>query len=73
MQTMKYDYRFNVWPHETWGHPRELFDLFRLLNGRLELTFTETEFEMFRSKLSHIGYTLRGVVRVPHQEVEVVL
>lgn len=70
---MKYDYRFDVWPCETWGWPRCLFDTFRLLNRRIERTFTEAEFEDYRSRMNHAGFSLRGIVRAPHQEEEGVL
>jgi hypothetical protein len=70
---MRYVYTFSVWPDETWGFGRALFDVFRLLNARVEMPFTEAEFERFRSGLSHDGFTLRAVVRVPYSEPEVVL
>lgn len=70
---MKFSYTFNVWPDEVWGFDRALFDVFRLLNTRVQMTFTEAEWEAFRSRLSHHGFTLRAVVRVPYREPEVVL
>lgn len=70
---MKYVYTFSIWPHEKWGFCRDLFDVFRLINPRVEMPFTEAEFEMFRSRMSHDGFTLRAVVRVPHQEPEVII
>jgi len=70
---MKYAYRFSLWPDETWGFNSALFDVFLLFNTRVELTFTEAEFEAFRSQLSHDGFTMRGIVRVQYQEPEVVL
>ena len=64
----------------TWkkGTPVELFngrDLagWKGLNPRVEMTFTVEEFEMFRSRMSHDGFTLRAIVRVPHREPEVIL
>jgi hypothetical protein len=70
---VKYLYAFSVWPAETWGFDRALFDVFRLLNTRVEMPFTQAEFESFRSRLSHDGFTMRAVVRTPHREPEVVL
>lgn len=69
---MKYVYTFSIWPDETWGFSRALFDMFRLINPRVEMPFTEADFERFRSGLGHDGFTVRGVVRVPHHEPEVV-
>jgi hypothetical protein len=70
---MKYVYTFTIWPSEDWGFSRPLFDLFRILNTRVELPFTEEEFEKFRSALSHDGFTVRAIVRVPYNKPEVVL
>lgn len=69
----KYVYTFNVWPSDGMGFQREMFDVFRLLNTRVEMPFTEEEFEIFRAALIFSGFTLRAVVRVPHHEPEVVL
>lgn len=69
---MKYDYSFCVWPCEGWGHPKELFDVFRMY-GRLVLTFTSAEFEAFRSSLDRAGFGLREVERVPYHEPESIL
>lgn len=73
MDTRKYTYEFSVWPAETWGFKRAMFDLFRMLNGRVEMPFTEAEFERFRSELNHDGFTLREIERVPYHEPEGVL
>lgn len=70
---MKYTYTFDVWPNEVWGFNRALFDVFRLLTPRVELPFTEEEFERFKSMLWHDGFRVTGVVRVPYNEPEVVL
>lgn len=67
---MKYSYCFTVWPDETWGFTRAIFDLFRYINTNVEMTFTEAEFERFRSMLSHDGFTLREVTRAPYAEPE---
>lgn len=66
----KYAYSFCAWPSETWGFKRAMFDLFRMLNGRVEMTFTEREFEQFRSQLGHDGFTLREIERVPYHDPE---
>jgi hypothetical protein len=71
--TAKYDYTFSVWPAERWGFSGALFDLFRLLSPRAEMTFTAEEFEGFRSALNRNGFTLRAVVRVPHHDPETIL
>lgn len=71
---MKYTYSFSVWPDETWSSiERPVFDLFRMLNMRVEMEFTKDEFERFRSGLSHHGLTLREVERVPAAKPEMVL
>jgi hypothetical protein len=70
---MRYNYTFSIWPDEGYGHNRELFDVFRLLNTRVEMTFTEFEFANFRTKLSGDGFTVRAITRVPWQSPEVVL
>jgi hypothetical protein len=69
---MKYVYTFSIWPDETWGFSRALFDTLRLVNTRVEMTFTEAEFEQYRSALNRDGFTLRAIVRVPYREPEVV-
>jgi hypothetical protein len=69
----KYVYTFSIWPAEGWGFGRDLHDVFRLLSPRVEMPFTEAEWERFRSALNRDGFTLRAVVRVPHHEPEVVL
>lgn len=71
---MKYVYEFSVWPSETWGFKRSLFELFRSFAvNRIAMEFTEAEFELFRSSLNHDGFTLREVSRVPFHEPESVL
>lgn len=57
-------YSFSVWPDEKWGFDTSIFDLFRMLTGRVEMEFTERDFELFRSRLSHHGLTLREIERV---------
>lgn len=66
----KYAYSFSVWPDESWGFKPALFDLFKMLNSRVEMVFTEREFERFRSELNHDGLTLREVERWRYAEPE---
>jgi hypothetical protein len=67
---MKYVYSFVVWPDETWNFDRAVYDLFRVLTSRVEMHFTEGEFERFRSALSHHGLTLREATRRPYVRPE---
>jgi hypothetical protein len=67
---VKYVYSFVVWPDETWDFDRAVFDLFRVLTARVEMHFTEQEFETFRSRLSHHGLTIREVTRRPYVQPE---
>ena len=69
---MKHIYTFSLWPDETCGFNRALFDVFRLLSTRVAMPFTPEEFEVFRRKLATDGFTLRAVTRVPYQEPEIV-
>jgi len=66
-------YSFSVWPDEDWNFGSSVYALFRMMTGRIEMTFTNDAFERFRSELSHHGLTLREVERVPHCEPEKVL
>ena len=65
-----YDYSFSVWPSETWGFPRDMFDLFGCLNARVEMAMTPERFESFRSTMSHQGFTIREIERIPHHDPE---
>ena len=67
---MKYVYSFTVWPDEMWDFDRAVFQLFDILTSRIEMNFTEKEFELFRSRLSHHGFTLREVTRRPYVQPE---
>ena len=69
---MKYVYTFSAWPSETWGFKPALFDLFQFIAGRVEMVFTEADFETFRSTLNHDGFTLREVERWPWHEPKTV-
>jgi hypothetical protein len=72
-EPVKYVYSFQVWPDETWSFDPAVYELFRMMRGRIELEFTAADFERFRSGLSHHGLTLREVERVPYNEPESVL
>ena len=67
---MRYTYSFSVWPDEGWRFERPVYDLFRVLEPRAAMDFTEPEFERFRSGLSHGGLTLREIERIPFHEPE---
>ena len=67
---MKYTYSFVTWPDETWDFDRAVFELFDILSARVEMHFSEKEFESFRSRLSHHGFTLREVTRRPYVQPE---
>jgi hypothetical protein len=69
---MDYLYTFSVWPSETWGFDRAVFQLFEVLAGRVEMQFRPEEFEAFRSALNRHGLTLREVERVRHEKPETV-
>ena len=66
----KWNYSFQVWPDETWKFDHAVIELFKAMRGRIELTFTDRQFERFRSGLSHHGLTLREVERVPYHDPE---
>lgn len=73
---VKYDYTFAVWPDET--NPRvraytAIFCLFRHMNTRSTMEFTEREFNDFREELFKVGLTLREIERVPHCDPETVV
>jgi len=69
----QFDYSFSVWPSETWTFEKSVFTLFECMKGRVKFTFTEREFEMFRSSVGHSGFTLREIERVPYSEPESIL
>jgi hypothetical protein len=72
-QEQEFSYSFSPWPDETWNFDPAVIELFRMMNGRIELQFTPRAFERFRSGLSHHGITLREITRVPIAEPEPVL
>lgn len=61
-----FNYSFSVWPDEKWSFPHSVFTVFEALNGRIELTLAEPDFERLRSELSHHGITVREIERVPY-------
>jgi hypothetical protein len=68
----RYVYCFSPWPDETRGFPATVFDLFRMLQTRVEMEFTEVEFHNFRDSLAVHGITLREIERRPYHEPETV-
>ena len=70
MNVTIYTYAFSPWPDETWNLDPAVYKLFRFIGARVEQQFTETEFEAFRSGLSHHGLTLREVDRWPYHTPE---
>lgn len=65
-----YAYSFSVWPSETWGFDKAVFQVFEAMGARVEMPFTPEEFERFRSSLSHSGFTLREIERALYHEPE---
>jgi len=66
-----FDYGFCVWPDETSPRMRAnkaVFDLFRHMQMRQVMEFTERQFNDFREEISKVGLTLREIERVPHLE-----
>jgi hypothetical protein len=68
----RFVYGFSVWPDETWTFDQAVYRVFEIMSSRVELDFSESEFERFRSGLSHHGLTLREVERVPYIEPEAI-
>ena len=66
----KFIYSFSPWPDETSGHRTSLFDLFRVIGTRSEMTFLESDFLVFQQELSDSGITLREIERVPISAAE---
>lgn len=51
---------------------RAMYQLFGMMGTRVEMDFTEAEFERFRSGLSHHGITLREIERWSTPKMEIV-
>jgi hypothetical protein len=66
-------YGFSVWPCEGWGHTSHLFKVFDFLKGRIEIEFTKSQFESFRSGLNRDGFSLREIERFPYNPPETIL
>jgi hypothetical protein len=73
MPEPRYVYTFWLWPNNGQGLDSALLKVFRLLDTRVTMFFTEAEFKAFRSELSSDGFTLRAIRRTPYSEPEVVL
>ena len=69
---MKWVYEFSVWPTER-GFCKSVYVLFEHLLTRVQMEFTEEEFEFFRESINQNGFTLREIERVPWQKKEIVL
>lgn len=69
---MKWVYEFTVWPAEQ-GFCKSVYDLFDHMMTRVQMEFTEEEFEFFRESINQHGLTLREIERVPFQKRETVL
>ena len=70
--TMKWVYEFSVWPAEH-GFCKSVYVLFEQLMTRVQMEFTEEEFEFFRESINQHGITLREIERFRYQEKETVL
>jgi hypothetical protein len=73
MVAARYTYGFTVWPDETWKFDPAVYTVFQVMGGRVQMDFSEPEFERFRSGLSHHGLTMREIERVPYSDPETVL
>lgn len=47
-----------------------LIELFKMFDCRLEVTYTEPDFNIFRKKLADHGIQLKEIERVPYQKWE---
>ena len=63
--TFESSFSFTPWPVEDRDFPPAMFDLFRTLTCRVEMSFTELQFEEFQKSLFEAGITLREVERIP--------
>ena len=67
----RYVYSFTAWPDETRNRELALYDLFRALGSRIEMTFHEHEFHKFKQGLLIEGITLREVERLPSSHLDI--
>ena len=63
--TIESGFSFTPWPVEDRDFPPAMFDLFRTLTCRVEMSFTEVQFEVFQKSLFDAGITLREIERIP--------
>jgi hypothetical protein len=64
-------YSFVAWPEGGLDrNPPAVFDLFRSLNLRVEMEFTEAMFGRFRDELRRYGLDLREIERQPKVKSE---
>jgi len=68
-----YTYSFVVWPDSTRDWPGEVFQVFEMWRGRIEMEFTEEKFREFRQKLEAHGFLLMEIERGPLWRPETVL
>lgn len=73
MNTARFNYSFTVRPEARLAADPSVQRLFGVLAERVELDFTEGEFERFRTSLASLGLRLHEVQRVPYLEPEPVL
>ncbi len=66
----RWTYSFRAAPAEPWCFTGATYQLFKLLNGRVEMDLTEAEFERFRAALDEDGIALREIGRRPYHEAE---
>lgn len=59
----EFTYRFTVCPDDQWGYGWSVLQVFQAVDARLEMRFSEEDFERFRLNLSHNGFSLREVER----------
>jgi len=68
----RYAYSFALWPAHGTTFSRGLQECLKLY-PRIEMTFTESEFENFRHHLKLDGFELHEVERVPYHEPETII
>jgi len=70
--TVKYVYEFSVWPAEH-GFCQQYYKLFEHLTSRVQMEFTEADFETFREAINQHGLTFREIERFESTRRERVL
>lgn len=66
-------YSFALWPDKNWKHEKFVFEVFRHGTTMMEFDWTEAQFNMARSALSHSGFSMREISRWTVSEREPVL